>query len=374
MPHSSALAPLCGRECCAGRGARASALSSPAAVLINPPLSSLPPLHRLHDYAGEPDAYPHVSSSFGSIDFTGFKKPAASWFRAWWLGESGASGSDAGRPPLPPSTRYTCRIVEAWGPSPNGTRTIHVYANAAAVRLLLPSGALFAQLPVAAFGAAAVFFGVPYTPGTLTAQALAADGSTVLASHSASSAGPPAALQLTLDAPSLSTGTGSALFLDGSDVALLRVTVVDSEGVQCWGLGSDSPGAGALTVSFAVQSGPAVIVGVHNGHPALQSLSGASSVEVYGGLARGVARVSLLAAGSAAALAEAASVNVDAGRGGGSSSSIWGGQGQAPTAVVFVATAPGLPPAVLQVALSVAEEDSPLAVAAASVGSADLGF
>ena len=40
----------------------------------NAPL--MPPLYQLHDYGGEPDAWPHVSSSFGSIDYAGFPKAA----------------------------------------------------------------------------------------------------------------------------------------------------------------------------------------------------------------------------------------------------------------------------------------------------------
>ena len=265
--------------------------------------------------------------------------------------------------------------MEAWGASPNGTRTIHVYANAPTVRLLLPGGAVFATQGVGAFGAAAAFYNVPYSPGALVAQALAADGASVLAQHAASSAGAPAALRLTLDAPSLRTGTGSALYLDGSDVALLRATVVDSEGVQCWGLGTDvSGGSEAVVVTFAVEAGPARVVGVHNGHPALQAGAGASAVPVYGGLARGVARVTLSAVGSDAERASAAGVNVDAGRGG-DSGSYWLGpaQGPLPVEVIFSASAPGLATVRLSVPLSVADADAPLAVAAASVGSADLG-
>ena len=33
----------------------------------------------LHDYMGEPGAWPHVSSSFGAIDLAGFPTPPA-WF------------------------------------------------------------------------------------------------------------------------------------------------------------------------------------------------------------------------------------------------------------------------------------------------------
>lgn len=35
-------------------------------------------------------------------------------------------------------------------------------------------------------------------------------------------------LQLTLDVPSASTGTGTALLLDGRDIAMVRCAIVDS--------------------------------------------------------------------------------------------------------------------------------------------------
>ena len=37
-------------------------------------------------------------------------------------------------------------------------------------------------------------------------------------------------LELGIDAPSVATGTGTALLLDGQDAALVRAAVVDAEG------------------------------------------------------------------------------------------------------------------------------------------------
>ena len=51
-----------------------------------------------HDYIGEAHGWPHVSSSYGQIDLSGFKKAPAFWFRAHWL--ANVSAADAGRPPL----------------------------------------------------------------------------------------------------------------------------------------------------------------------------------------------------------------------------------------------------------------------------------
>ena len=249
-------------------------------------------------------------------------------------------------------------IVEQWAPSANGTRTIHVYANAPLVRLRLPSGAAFGPpAAVAAFGAAAAFYGVPFSPGTLPAEALAADGATVLATARAASWGAPAALALTLDAPSPRTGTGGAVLLDGVDVALLRATVVDAAGNAC--------GDAAPTITFAVTAGPARIVGTHNGDPSLQALAGEAAVPAYGGLARAIARVTLAAAGSPADRQLLAAVNVDAGRG--NSSAVATSGAPPPAAFTVTASAPGLAPATIEVPLSTDPADAVLAVAAASV-------
>ena len=311
----------------------------------------------LHDYGGEPDAFPHVSSSFGSLDYAGFEKPAAGWFAAWW--RAAVAPDDPSRPPLALAAPVACSIVEQWAPSPNGTRTIHVYANAPFVRLLLPSGApAGAPAAITEFGAPAVFYSVPFAPGVLVAQALAADGATVLASSSRASWGAPAALLLTLDAPSPRTGTGSAVLLDGEDVALVRATVVDAQGNAC--------GDAENTVSFAVTAGPARIVGTHNGHPALGAPASAPSVAAYGGLARGIARVTLLATGSAADRAVLAAVNVDAGRGN-ASSAIHAGDAPPPPSFTVTALSPGLAAGAVTVALSTADADGVLQVAAASV-------
>jgi hypothetical protein len=310
----------------------------------------------LHDYGGEPDAWPHVSSSFGSIDYAGFEKPAAGWFSAWW--RAGTPAGDPSRPPVALAAAVVASIVESWAPSANGTRTIHVYANAPLVRLRLPSGEPFgAPAPVPAFGAPAVFYGVPFSPGVLLAEALAGDGATVLASARRASWGAPAALRLSVDAPSLTTGTGVAVLLDGVDVALVRATVVDSAGNAC----DDA----AHVVTFAVTDGPARVVGVHNGDPTLQTLAGEAAVPAYGGLARAVARVTLVATGTPADRALLAAVNVDAGRG--NSSAVSAGAAPPPQAFTITATAPGLADGSLTVALSVDPADSVLAVAAASV-------
>ena len=117
------------------------------------------------------------------------------------------------------------------------------------VSVAAPNGSVvFSAGPVPSppFGAV-LFPAVPFSPGTLTAEGLVADGTTVLASDAARSWGAPAALVLSLDAPSLATGTGDgALLLDGGDVALVRATVVDAAGNPC--------GDATDNITFAVSS------------------------------------------------------------------------------------------------------------------------
>lgn len=313
---------------------------------------------------GEPGNWPHVSSSFGAIDLAGFAKPPTWWYRAVWL--ANISASDPGRPPLP-ATSASVRIVESWqAPAAGSTRTIHVLTNAPFAQLFLNGVAVGAPLPVPFF-LATVVTNVTFAPGTLTAKALAADGATVLASHSTSSWGAPASLALTMDVPSLATGTGAAVFVDGADVALLRATVLDAAGHVVL----DS----TLNISFAVTAGPGFVAGVGNGDPACQEPSQVAWRSAYHGLARGIIRVTVDASGSDAERALRAQVNVEAGLGAAARSStiLQGPASGAPTSITVSASAPGLAAATFTIPLSVDPKDSVLAVAAASIASADTG-
>jgi hypothetical protein len=313
----------------------------------------------LHDYMGEPaGAWPHVSASFGAIDLAGFPKAAAAWFRAVWL--SAVPPADAARPPVGGGAT-SVYLVEKWQASLDGkaARVLHVYTNAPLARLVVNG---VPTAPAAADAASVATFSVPFAPGTVTAQALAADGATVLAAHSRASWGAPARLVLTIDAPSPLTGTGAAVLLDGQDVALVRATVVDADGNFC----ADA----APNVTFSVTAGPGRVAGVGNGDPANQQPSHAPWRSAYNGLARAVVRVTLAAAGSAADRALLAAVNVDAGKSR-ESSAIFG-SGAPPAALVVAASAPGLAGSSVTVALSVDPADEVRAVAARSVGVADL--
>merc|ERR1712072_919464 len=86
-----------------------------------------------------------------------------------------------------------------------------------------------------------------------------------------------------MDAPSAQTGTGTALFLDGHDAALLRASVVDSEG-RVMHLATDN-------VSFRVVSGPGFVQGTGNGDPHCHEPNNAPWHSAYHGLVRAVIRV-----------------------------------------------------------------------------------
>ena len=335
-----------------------SAPSAPPPPLLAPGAQTF--VWTLHDYLGEPGKWPHVSSSYGAYDLAGFKKASVSWYRSWWLSNVSASAPD--RPPLA-GADTTCHIVNRWqaGPGPSGARDVTVYTNAPLVRLSV-NNASQGTAPATPH-LHANFQGVPFAPGQLRADCLAADGATVLASGAKHSWGAPAGIALSVDAPSPLTGTGSsgAVYLDGQDVALLRAAIVDDKGVVI----EDA----VLNVTFAVADGPAMVWGTGNGDPSDHTPCHSATLPTYHGLARGIVRVTLVATGTAEDRALLAAVNIEAGAG---TSSGIAGSGAPPATFTVTASAPGLAPGRVVIPLSVSPADAPLAVAAASVGSADL--
>ena len=313
----------------------------------------------LHDYLGEPDRHnrwPHVSSSYGSFDLAGFPKAPVWWFRSWWLAHVGEG--DAGRPPLDAgSTSVFCRIVESWQRGKNATRTINVYTNANKTTLSV-NGRVVSSLEVVPYGHA-TFYDVPFAAGNVTARC--AD-----TSHTRFSWGPPARIELTVDAPSPRTGTGSAMYLDGQDVALVRAVIVDGSGV----LVQNS----VANVTFTVLSGPARVLGCGNGDPADRHPQHAAWKPAYHGLVRAVLQANVRATGSLASRQTEATLNPDAGEGEGSSSiSLEGEASDLPAFVTVAADSPGLPRATLRVPVSADPRHDPLNVAAANIRFADIG-
>lgn len=209
------------------------------------------------DYMGEARGWPQNTKCRGTVaDVAGFTKETAYWIKSWWL--SAIPKSDAGRPlDTYGDAEWTVFVVESWLPPPAGThRTINVYSNAPSVRLELNGKAVgtasISHLSMATFS-------VEYAPGNLTAYGLDSKGS-VVGSHSITSTGAVAAVVLSIDAPSVTSGTGSFVVADGEDVAMLRATLVDSNGLMV-------PGADNHVV-FSVVSGPGKVWATHNGDPA----------------------------------------------------------------------------------------------------------
>ena len=328
----------------------------------------------LHDYLGEPSQnvrgayWPHVSSSFGSFDLAGFPKAPVWWYRSWWL--AAIEPADAGRPPLPIATSsFFCHLVESWQPPPHGIlRNLTVYTNAPFARILV-NGKVVAPIATIVPFTAARFLGVAFSPGNVTAECLSTQ-STVLASRTKHSWGVATAIQLTLDAPSTRTGTGSSVYMDGQDVALIRATVVDVYGVPV----HDS----IDNITFKVSDGPARLVGVGNGDPANRDPPTTAVLPAYHGLVRAIFRVTVLAVGAVSDRAMTKAVNVDAGAGPRSSSVHQGDVGtisDGNSSFTVSAIAHGLPGGWvhLNIPLSIQAKDAPLNVAAASVALADVG-
>lgn len=246
----------------------------------------------LFDYYGEPpSAGLTVSSTYGQFDLMGFAKPAAFWFRSQWL----LNVTD-GRPDKTFETqgKYEVKLVESWE-SPdswertkgNTTRTIHAYSNAPFIELYV-NNVSQGVLPVTTMnlgaGSYAEFENVKWEAGTLSAVARMDKGGDAVASTSIKTCGPPAALKLSLDCPSPHTGTGSALFLDGQDAALIRASIVDATG-QVVHM------ANTQNVSFTIVSGPGVIQGTGSGNPKSYEANNAPWHIAYHGLVRAVVRV-----------------------------------------------------------------------------------
>ena len=316
------------------------------------------------DYYGEPDKWPHISSSFGSFDLAGFAKAPVFWFRSWWLSNITMNSPD--RPPIP-SSSLVIHIVETWKANPADTtkpRIIHVYSNAPLVSLSLNGIAVSGSpqtIPLLGFAT----FTVPFSPGSLLATALASDGTTVLGtSLPRNSWGNATSVRLTVDVPSPLSGTGNKLYLDGQDSALIRATIFDKDGNVCEDANN--------RLTFSISSGPGYIVGTGNGDPNSHEPNHSPGRAAYHGLVRAVIKVTQASAvafvsgdGGTDAVALLKEINVDAGSGSRSSTIIVGGS--TTDIVVTVTSDEGLIGDSVTISTSNLFEDSVLQVAIANV-------
>ena len=319
----------------------------------------------LHDYIGEPMHWPHVSSSFGSFDVAGFPKASAFWYRSWWLANISVSdpsrpnthgiartarpvladarvpAADASapstlaarnalthppqspQPPQLPAASVFVHIVER--PSNAATtagkaRVVHVYSNAPFVRFAHGGAVVMQAVPrfgYATFNVSANETTAANAPSaaniraaTWSAEAVAVSVSgtqTVLATHTVWLSGAPHTLSLSLDAPTPRTGTGSALYLNGVDAALVRASVLDE-----WGGVVHRCNA---TIAFSISSGPGIVLATASGNPSDHVVMHSRSRAAYHGLARAVVRSNVDASGVHADRLLRKLVNTDAGRG-----------------------------------------------------------
>jgi hypothetical protein len=153
----------------------------------------------------------------------------------------------------------------------------------------------------------------PAPPAPVTwknATLIAKSGEHVLATHSVYAPSTDASgykLQLTLDVPSATTGTGSALVMDGRDTALVRCAIVDSNA-------NDALVASATDlITWRVTSGAGRLVGQSNGNRSSHTWMKSHSVNAFLGLARGLFAVTEDCTSDARA--ECATIDVDAGKG-----------------------------------------------------------
>jgi hypothetical protein len=318
----------------------------------------------LFDYYGEPpSAGLEVSSTYGQFDLCGFPKAAAMWFRTQWLLNSvDDTGPEPPDKPFATAGLHEVYIVESWE-SPdhwnetkgNKTKTIHVYSNAPIVELF-HNGQSQGSLPVSRMDTSAgtyAAFEVPWKAGELTAFAWAKNGTT-FATTTKHTNKEPHALVLNLDCPSVATGTGEALLLDGQDVALVRATIVDSLGQPVH--------MSIHNVTFEVVSGPGTIVGTANGDSKSYQPHTSPWQTAYHGLVRAVVQVTSMAALEPEMITMLQTID------GPSIQSSMYPSWRDDAFIVVEASTPGLPKAVLRIPTSTMAQDSVMAVATATAG------
>ena len=253
----------------------------------------------LFDYYGEPSfgGWPHISSSFGSIDLAGFAKASAYWYRSWWLYNEMDNPSTGGidvpldppklvNPDATPSEEndkdgYLVHIVQHWEKNEDEeTRTIQVYTNAPSAELSVNGKSLGVKDIV--LRGWAEWTDVQFVPGYITATAFDGENA-IVATHTVVTTGEAEKIEAFVDVPSKETGTGTALLLDGQDAGMVSAALLDATGRVAH--------SSSLNVSFSIVSGPGRIIGVGNGNPTCHEPNQATWRSAYHGLARAIIQV-----------------------------------------------------------------------------------
>lgn len=165
---------------------------------------------------------------------------------------------------------------------------------------------------------------------------------------------------LSIDSPSETTGTGSALFLDGQDAAMLRASIVDATG-QVVHMATHN-------VSFSIVSGPGRVVGANNGDPACHEPNHVAWHSAYHGLVRGIIMVTKDEASSSHQRHRMVSIDLD------NSVVVAPGDEGSETSIVVAASAAGLPTVQVSIPVSTDASASVMNSAAASAGKPLTGF
>lgn len=217
---------------------------------INPGWSIARTLH--HSWGGFGYPYPYFEANCGDIDLIGQRKPQNHWRSA----VDGASPVEMlVERPAPAGTEqvavwwgcYDELESWTWDVESGQPMTVHAYTPGDSVALLL-NGKMVATRAVTASDWATATFTVPYAPGQLTA--IASRGGAEIGRKTLTTAGPPAALRLTSDVAALTTSRDA--------LAHVLVSVTDD-------LGRRVPDA-VTEVTFEV-GGAGELAGVASGNP-----------------------------------------------------------------------------------------------------------
>eukprot|EP01060_Flectonema_neradi_P039710 TRINITY_DN884_c0_g1_i1.p1 TRINITY_DN884_c0_g1~~TRINITY_DN884_c0_g1_i1.p1 ORF type:complete len:927 (+),score=254.24 TRINITY_DN884_c0_g1_i1:63-2783(+) len=330
--------PLILSECCScqttrtsNRQAGANCMPQQNSPMELPYVSGSIGVWTLLDYFGESHTWPAVTSQYGQFDVTGFPKPHAWYYRRHWTEQYVQKKV----------SRIITMLVQ------NSTEISGVVGSSFAELFIDGSS----QGVIAADSTGVVSWKVHQ--GTLavknaTLVNLSPSKVPTGDKHTLIQPGDAASLKISVDVPSPTTGTGSKLYLDGTDVALLHVTLLDAEGTAV------SQDLNQVNVTWEVVSGPAKVLGVGNGDVKNHQKVLGNTISTYAGLARSVIQITVDCVSASRGLVEA----VDSLKGPISYSNSCP---QGP--VVVKASSESLPSTTVQIEVSGLPQDSPFAAA-----------
>jgi beta-galactosidase len=201
------------------------------------------------DYRGEPSPFgwPHISSSYGTLDTCGFKKDNAYLYQAWW------------------GDKPVLHIFPHWNWAGQEGQPIRVWAesNCDEVELFL-NGQSLGRQAMPKYGH--LEWKVPYAPGTLSAKGYSQDKEVLV--DQVETTGEPVAIKLVPDRKNLHG--------DGEDVSMVTVEAIDTEGRVV-------PTAGNQ-IGFNATGG--TILGVGNGDPECHEADHGNQRSLFNGLAQ----------------------------------------------------------------------------------------